>query len=132
MIEQAQSDTRPALASFDARIMRPDGPQSLVRVAELGRYRRTRSWRAGSRSPRPQPVQDGRVGAGHVHDLPPACRSRDQCHGVTADTERIGYRGQRCRGSPPVHGPRGYPYHEGAIVLTADARTRGSGADPDR
>ena len=86
----------------------------------------------GSRSPGPQPVQDGRVGAGHLHDLPPACRSRDQRHGVTADTERIGYRGQRCRGGPAVHGPRGYPHHQGAIVLPAHARTRGPGADPDR
>ena len=88
--------------------------------------------RAGSRSPGPQPVQDSRVGAGHIHDLSPACRPADKCHGVTADTERIGYRGERCRGGLPVHGARRYPDHQGAIVLPAHARARRSGADPDR
>ena len=96
------------------------------------RLRSTAPPRAGSRSPGPQPVQDGRVGAGHIHDLSPAGRSGDQCHGVTADTERIGYRGQRCRGGLPAHSARGYPDHQGAIALAADARTRGPGADPDR
>jgi hypothetical protein len=96
------------------------------------RLRSTAPPRAGSRSPGPQPVQDGRVGAGHIHDLSPACRPADKYHGVTGDTERIGYPGERCRGGPPVHGARGYPDHQGAIVLPAHARARGSGADPDR
>jgi len=86
----------------------------------------------GSRLPGPQPVQDGRIGAGHVHDLHPACGPRDQRHGVTADPERIGYHGQRRRGGLPVHGARADPNHQRAIVFPAHARTRGPGADPDR
>jgi hypothetical protein len=118
MIEQAQGSIPVRRWSVEARIM----PQ-LRAVAPL---------RAGSGAPGPQPVQDGRVGAGHIHDLSPACRSGDQCDSVTADTERIGYRGERCRGGLPVHGARGYPDHQGAIVLPAHARARGSGADPYR
>jgi hypothetical protein len=118
MIEQAQGSIPVRRWSDEARIML--------------RLRAAVPPRAGSRSPGPQPVQDGRVSAGHIHDLSPACRSGDQCHGVTADTERIGYHGERCRSGLPVHGARGDPDHQGAIVLPAHARARGSGADPYR
>jgi len=80
----------------------------------------------------PQPVEDGRVGTRHVHDLHPACRPRDQRHRLPADAERLGYRGQRRRGGPPVHGARAHPHHQGAAVFAAHAGTCGPRAHPDR
>jgi len=95
----------------------------VVEIAYSG-VREMTSERPSQSSQGQQAVQVYRIGAGHLHDLRAARRSRDQRDSATADAKRGRDRAQRRLGGAAVHGRRADPDDQRAIVFAAHARAR--------
>jgi len=82
-------------------------------------------------SQRQQSVQYSRIGVRNVDYLCPACCSRHQRYRLTADTKRLGYRGQGGGCGLTTDRTRGDTDYQRAVVLAPDASMGRSGPDPD-
>ena len=78
-----------------------------------------------------QPLEYSGIRACHVDDLRPASRSGYQSYVPAGYSERRGYRSECGLGRLAAYGTLGDPDNQSAVLLTARARARTAGLDPD-